>query len=98
MALRQQIDTVPELSLSEAAEILDLDRRTVKKLIEQAVLPSRIAGPPTSKRPRYRIPAEDVICLRNSYHRRSKRWGAERKKTIRQPPAHEFSHIKLKLP
>ena len=98
MAKRQQIDTVPELSLSEAAEILDLDRRTVKKLIEQAVLPARIASPPTSKRPRYRIPAEEVICLRNSFHCHFKPWGGANRKVIRLRSADHFTHIKLRLP
>ena len=98
MAKRQQFDTVPELSLLEAAEILELDRRTVKKLIEQAVLSARIASPPTSKRPRYRIPAEEVIYLRNSYHRNSTRWGDERKKIVHRRSSGQFSHIKLKLP
>src|SRR4051812_2188295 len=98
MAKRQQFDTVPELSISEAAEILELDRRTVKKLIEQAVLSARIASPPTSKRPRYRIPADEVIGLRNSYHRNSTTWRGERKKVIHRRSAGQFSHIKLKLP
>ncbi len=98
MANHQQFDMAPELSLSETAEILDLDRRTVKKLIEQAVLPARLASPPTSKRPRYRIPAEEVLLLRNSYRRYSRSWGGERKTVIRRRSAVEFPHIKLKLP
>ena len=98
MAKRQQFDTVPEVSLPEAAEILELDRRTVKKLIEQAVLPARIASPPTSKRPRYRIPAEDVVRLRNSYGLCSKQWGGERRNVVRRRSAAQLAHIRLKLP
>jgi len=97
MAKRQQFDVVPDLSLSEAAGILNMDRRTVKKLIEQAVLPARIAGPPTSKRPRYRIPAEEVLHLRNSYGRHARPWGVERKKVTRRKSTDVLSHIKLKI-
>jgi excisionase family DNA binding protein len=97
MAERQQFDVVPESSLSEAAEILTVDRRTVKKLIKQGILPARIAGPPTSQRPRYRIPTEEVLQLRNSYGRPSKPCSGKRKKITHRKPTNTFSHIKLKL-
>ena len=97
MGQRQQFATIPELSLSETAEILGLDRRTVKKLIEQAVLPARIASPPQSKRPRYRIPTDEVMHLRNSYCRQLISYGGKRKKVVRQRSANKPAHITLAL-
>ena len=65
---------IPEVSLAEAARILGIDPRTVKGLIQQGLLRARLAGLPTSKRPRYRIPEQDVLTLRNSYQRQTIDW------------------------
>jgi hypothetical protein len=42
--------------------------RTVMKLIEQGVLRARLASPPKSLRPRYRLPTEEVLAYRNGYN------------------------------
>jgi len=96
MAHDQQFNLIEELNLSEAAAVLGIDRRTVKKLIEQGVLVARIVSPPTSKRLRYRIPTEEVISLRNSYHRQVGRRGS-RKQITRQRSTANFAHIQLKI-
>ena len=96
MACNQQFKLIEELNLSEAAAVLGIDRRTVRKLIELGVLAARIASPPTSKRPRYRIPAEEVISLRNSYHRQACH-RSPRKQITRRRSKGNFTHIQLKV-
>lgn len=85
---------VPECSLTEAARLLGVDRRTVKKLIKADVLRVRVAGLPTSLRPRYRIPQSDVLALRNEYHRVAS--GARRAaKTSKKATTKQLVHIHL---
>ncbi|TWU00490.1 hypothetical protein Pla108_14410 [Botrimarina colliarenosi] len=85
-----------ELSLGEAAGLLNLDRRTVKKLIEQGVLPARLASPPNSRRPRYRLPAENVLSYRNTYKTFQRPARHEGKQAARRRGDDGFPHIRLR--
>ena len=67
MSERHQAAAVPELTVSEAAAILGVNRRTVLRLIQQGLLRYRSAALPTSIRPRYRIPRIDIMELRTDY-------------------------------
>lgn len=67
MRFHQQLALVPEFTITEAAAVLSVDRRTVKALITSGVLRARVAGLPTSRRPRYRIPKSEVLAFRNNY-------------------------------
>jgi len=86
----------PEVSLSEAARILAVDRRTVKALIQQGVLRARIAGLPNSQKPRYRLPKSEVLDLRNSYYvfSDSKKNQPSRKNTVRKSSS-DLGHIDM---
>ncbi|MEM1350680.1 MAG: helix-turn-helix domain-containing protein [Myxococcota bacterium] len=90
-----ELPTVKELSLIEAARVLELDRRTVKKLVEQGVLPARLASPPSSQRPRYRIPTEEVLTYRNTYQNLKRPVVPGRKQAARNSSANEFPHIRM---
>jgi excisionase family DNA binding protein len=95
---KRELPIVDELSLAEAAKALDLDRRTVKKLIEQGVLRARLASPPGSLRPRYRLPAEEVIAYRNTYRTFQSPRASDGKQAAPQRRVGELLHIRLRKP
>ena len=66
-----QQDIVVELTVTEAACILGVSRRTVLRFVQRGALRFRSAAVPNSLRPRYRIPRTDVVDLRNRYHLRT---------------------------
>jgi hypothetical protein len=95
MQAAQQLPLVPEFSLVEAAQVLAIDRRTVKGLVQAGVLRARLAGLPSSRRPRYRIPQADVLALRNEY--RSMNHQAHRPvKITNRSSTGQLQHIHLK--
>lgn len=87
-----------ELTVAEAARLLDLDRRTVKKLIEQGVLRARLASPPKSLRPRYRLPTEEVLAYRNGYNTFQSPRPTGGKQAASRRHAGDFPHIRLRGP
>ena len=92
----KQSNLVPELNVAQAARILDVDRRTVKRLIAQGVLRARVSGLPTSKRPRYRIPETDVLGLRNTYDRAGDSETGQRwRKVTNRTSTNDLRHIQL---
>ena len=94
MGDRQQLTFVPEFSLAEAARVLSIDRRTVKGLVTSGVLRARVAGLPSSRRPRYRIPQADVLAFRNEYQAASR--GARLSgKAAKRIPTDQLKHIHL---
>jgi hypothetical protein len=94
----KELPATEELTIAEAARLLDLDRRTVKKLIEQGVLRARLASPPKSLRPRYSLPTEEVLAYRNGYNtfRSPRPTGGKQAAPVRH--SGEFPHISLRRP
>lgn len=95
---KKELPIVEELSLAETAKALDLDRRTVKKLIEQGVLRARLASPPGSLRPRYRLPVEEVIAYRNTYRTFQSPRASGGKQAASPRHVGELPHIRLRSP
>ena len=96
MADPQQLLT-PELTLTEAARLLGVDRRTVKALIEGGFLRARMAGRPRSLKPRYRLPKDDVLQLRNSYSvGLPQQTITHNRKTTKRSCSCDLKHIRLK--
>lgn len=56
-----------EITVAEAAEILDVSARTVKRYIEDGLLVARNIAPLRSKQATFRIPLTAVIELRTQY-------------------------------
>lgn len=56
-----------EITVAEAAKILDVSARTVKRYIEDGLLVARNVAPLRSKQATYRIPLTAVVELRTQY-------------------------------
>jgi excisionase family DNA binding protein len=94
MCDRQQLALVPEFSVAETANVLGVDRRTVKDLIKSGILRVRVAGVPSSRRPRYRIPQSDVLAFRNGYQTVD-REARSPAKTTKRNSTDQLKHIHL---
>jgi hypothetical protein len=57
----------PEVGVGEAAKLLDVDAKTVRRYIADGVLPYRNIAPPSSSRTAYRLRLADVMAMRMSY-------------------------------
>jgi excisionase family DNA binding protein len=91
-----QQSAIAELSLSEAAQLLGIDRRTVKSFIEAGLLRVRFAGRPGSAKPRYRIPLDDVLSVRNSHRYMGRTWRTmQSQKVTKKVVVDELEHISL---
>lgn len=62
-----QTDLPPEVSITEAADILNVSRKTVYKMISAGALRVRDAAPPGSRRARYRLLRDEVTERRTAY-------------------------------
>jgi excisionase family DNA binding protein len=92
----EQSTHTPELTVTAAARVLGVDRRTVKGMIQSGSFRVRIAVQPNSRRPRYRIPESDVLALRNNY--RSLRAGPnvrKQRKATKRIADDDLEHIRL---
>jgi len=71
MASAAQSTTPSELTVSAAATILGTSRHTVYRLIHDGFLSYRQVGLPISRRPTYRVLADEVSQLRQRYERKT---------------------------
>jgi hypothetical protein len=91
----EQPTTIPELTVTEAAKLLGVSRRTVLRLIKANEIRFRSAAGPSSSRPRYRVPMIDVINLRNSYQKWTDNPNSVRRRTKRTNDTIELRFIDL---
>lgn len=61
-----------EVNVQEAAEVLAVSARTVKRYVEDGLLAARNIAPLRSVQAQYRIRLEDVIALRTAYQMQHK--------------------------
>lgn len=67
ISLEERLDLPKELSLSQAAELLGVDKKTVARYIRDGVLEWRNIAPPSSSRPTFRIKLESALRFRTRY-------------------------------
>jgi hypothetical protein len=63
----QQVTVEAEVSIAEAAQILGVDKKTIRSYLQGGYLAWRDIAPPKSSRPTFRIKLESVIRLRTDY-------------------------------
>lgn len=63
----QQVTVEAEVSIAEAAQILGVDKKTIRSYLQGGYLAWRDIAPPKSSRPTFRIKLESVMKLRNSH-------------------------------
>lgn len=64
-----ELNLPKEISVKDAAAILNIDRKTVLAYIKEGVLPARDVAVPSSKRPLWRLRLADVMEMRTAYRR-----------------------------
>lgn len=96
MSSATQSTTPAELTISAAAAILGSSRGTVYRLVHQGVLRYRLVGLPGSRRPTFRVLADEVNQLRHHYERRTTgHLKPQPRKTTKQSTTQELHYIRL---
>jgi hypothetical protein len=92
------VEIPQELSVSQAAKVLGVDRKTVLKYLGGGLLEWRDIAPPGSTRPTYRMKRESVIAIRTTY-RATGPSVRTRRKPVRRPASCAslpvFKHLDL---
>lgn len=85
----------PEVSLTEAARLLNVDRKTVTKYLRAGMLLWRDIAPPGSVRPTYRIKLASVIAIRNDYRSECPERLEPRRLNPREAGGYKLKHVTL---
>ena len=89
----EDLELPAELSLSEAARVLGVDKKTVLRYVRDGVLEWRDIAPPSSSRPTYRIKLESALKLRTGY-RSEPEEPAERKPRVARRQ-YQSRHVRI---
>ena len=92
-SLADRLELPPEVSLSEAAEVLGVDKKTVIKYLRGGLLEWRNIAPPTSSRPTFRIKLESVLNLRTHYSTGPEIEQAKRRRVVPKRYESRYVHI-----
>jgi len=95
-SIKDQLGLPEEVSTKTAAEILQVDVKTVLKYHREGQLPARNIAAPSSARPEYRFPLKEVVALRTGYsfHEPATRTRHRSCRTVR-PGQYQGQHIQL---
>jgi excisionase family DNA binding protein len=91
-----QLIAAVELTVSAAARTLAISPDTVYRLIHGGHLPFRQVGLPSSRRPTYRLLADDVLDLLQRYERQHQSPAVpSRRKTTKRVTSGDLEFIRL---
>ena len=96
-SIEDQLELPQEVSTRKAAEILQVDKKTVLKYYTDGQLPARNIAPTSSARPEYRFPLKEVVEFRKGYEYHEPVTKVRRPscRTLR-PGQYQSRHIQLK--
>jgi excisionase family DNA binding protein len=87
-----------ELTVSQAATMLGISRHTVYRLIREGVLCCRRVGLPSSRRPTYRVLADEVSTLQRRYERQtSQNANGSPRKALQRITTNDLKFIRLRI-
>ena len=87
-----------ELQVGAAATILGTSRDTVYRLIHEGLLGYRCVGLPSSRRPTYRVLANDVYALREQHQRKQTERPSRHRKSTKRVSTDDLRFIRLAPP
>lgn len=92
--LVRKYDLAEEVTIAQAAKVLEVSYHTVRRYVERGDLPARDAAVSGSSQKAWRIPLSAVVEMRTDYDRPIRKVEKAKKKTVTQR-VKTFKHIKM---
>lgn len=94
-SLAHRLELPAELTLTEAAEVLGVDKKTVIRYMHDGVLEWRNIAPPSSSRPTFRIKLESALKLRTGYQTETASESPGKRPQATARPGYQSKYVRI---